>query len=83
MIPEEASGSVPITNVGNGKSLPDNLQNVGDADGRSTAAKTARRVPGSTIATGVLLLLSEYEMILLKDMNMCSSKRNNDSAFAS
>jgi len=70
MIPEEASDNVPIINVENGKSLPDNLRNVGDVDGRSTAAKTARRVLGFIIATGVLLLPSEHEVILLKDMNV-------------
>jgi len=82
MIPEEASDNVPITNVENGKSLRDNLRNVGDADVQNTAAKTVRRVPGCIIATGALLPPNERDELPWKNLNE-SFKDINDSAFAS
>jgi hypothetical protein len=42
--------------VGSGKNLQGNLPSADGAGGRSTVAKNARRAPGFSTATGVLLL---------------------------
>ena len=55
MTAEVGYDNVHTTNVGNGKSLQGNLPNVGDAGGPSTAARNARKVPGSSIDIGVSL----------------------------
>lgn len=56
MTVEAGYGNVHTTNVENGRSLQDNLPNADGAGGRNTAARNARRVPGSSIGTGAWLL---------------------------
>jgi len=51
--------NVHIISAGNGKSSQDSSLNAGAADGRNTAAKNARRVPGCSTGTGVWLLLND------------------------
>lgn len=46
--------NVHITNAVNGRSSQGNLPNVGDAGGRNTAAKNAKRVLGCSTDIGVL-----------------------------
>jgi len=48
-----ASDSVHITNAANGKSLRGNLLNAEGVGEQSTAARNAKKAPGSIIATGV------------------------------
>jgi len=55
MIPEAVFDSAHTINAENGKNIPDNLQNAEGAGVQSIAARSAKRVLGSIIATGVLL----------------------------
>jgi len=54
----EASDNVHITSVGNGRSSQGNSPNAEDAGGRSTAAKSAKKVLGSSTGIGAWLQLS-------------------------
>ncbi len=47
-------GSALITSAASGRNTPGSLPSVAVAVGRSTAARSARRVLGFTIATGAL-----------------------------
>ena len=58
MIREGASDNVHTISVGNGRSSQGNLPNAEGVGGQSTAAKSARKVLGSSTGTGVLLLLN-------------------------
>jgi hypothetical protein len=55
MIPEVVFDSAHTINAGNGKSLPDSLQNAEGAGVRNIAARSVKRALGYIIATGVLL----------------------------
>jgi hypothetical protein len=62
MILEVEYVNVHTTSVGNGRSLPDNLRNVDDAEGRSIAARNVRRVLGYFTGTGVLLPRNNHHL---------------------
>ena len=52
---EAVFDSALTINAVNGKSSPVNLQNVDDVDERSTAVKSAKRMPGYTTDIGASL----------------------------
>lgn len=55
MTPETEFASAHTTSVVNGSSTQDSLQSADDADGQSTAVRSARSVHGYTIVTGASL----------------------------
>src|SRR5947209_16064834 len=62
---EVVSGNAPTISVVNGRSTHDNLQNAEGVDAQNIAAKTVKKVPGFTIATGVLLPHNSHDCVLV------------------
>ena len=62
--------NVHTTNVVNGRSSQGNLPNVADAEGQSTAARNAKRVPGYSTDIGVWQLHNSLHPIRYLDFDI-------------
>ena len=75
MTAEAGSDNVHTTNVGSGKNIRGNSPSAGDAGGRNTVARSARRVHGSSTDIGVLLLRNNSTPLPLQMFNGVGRER--------